>query len=215
MTRTAGALALLLVVGVHPAFAQVVDPQLCADAQQQVDYLLGEGAFVETEGLRNGVDVLANDIVLRDAVCGTSINTPPAGAAPFPISSDDITACLPMSSIDTLLGQPARFHAGDDPRHANFTGPNGATLQIERAPSGGAAVYQEHLDAGMVQPGWQVAEINGLGDKAFAANRGDDSRSLVVLQGDTAWLLHMDGVPAARGFPLLGRMAKAMLDACP
>jgi hypothetical protein len=213
--RMVTALGLLMALSVHPVMAQAVDPQLCVDAQQQVDYLQGDGAFVETEGLRNGVDVLANDIILRDAVCTTSGDASPPVGAPSTRSADDITACLPMSSIHTLLGQPAKFHAGDDAQHANFIGPTGATLQIERALSDGATVYHAHLDAGEAQPGWQLADIQGLGDKAFAANRGGDSRSLVVLEGDTAWLLHMDGVPAARGFPQVGRIAKAMLDACP
>jgi hypothetical protein len=54
-----------------------------------------------------------------------------------------------------------------------------------------------------------------LGDKAFAANRGGDSRSLVIVDGDTAWLLHMDSVPAEAGFPQLGAIARSMLDTCP
>lgn len=143
---------------------------------------------------------------------------PPPTTAAVDTSSnptDDITACLPTSNIETLLGKPTKFHAGDDPQHANFTGPTGATLQIERDPTDGASVYQAHLDEGLAHPGWQLAGVDGLGDKAFAADRGGDSRSLVILEGDTAWLLHLDGVPAGSGFPQLATVAKSALGACP
>ncbi len=76
-------------------------------------------------------------------------------------------------------------------------------------------MYQQHLDEGLSHTDWQIAGVNGLGDKAFAADRGGDSRSLVILEGDTAWLLHMDGVPAGAGFPQLGTIAQTILNTCP
>ncbi len=219
---TAVALVLMLAVGVHPAAAQVVDPQGCSDSNDLVAYLVGPGADEEAQGLKSGVDVLANAKLVRNATCGTPDDDSSASAAPIdppsaqsPVSPDDITACLPMNDVQALLGRPTQFHAGDDPQHANFTGPTGATLQIERASSDGATIYQAHLDEGLSHTDWQLAGVDGVGDKAFAANRGGDSRSLVILEGDTAWLLHMDGVPAGSGFPQLGAIARNILSTCP
>jgi hypothetical protein len=219
----AAALVLMLGVSVHPAVAQVVDPQGCSDSKDMVAYLVGPGADEEAMGLASGVgSLLANAKLLRNATCGTPGDDSPPSAMSSnpplvqgPVSSDDITACLPMNNLQALLGRPTQFHAGDDPQHANFMGPTGATLQIERAPSDGATIYQQHLDEGLSHTDWQIAGVDGLGDKAFAANRGGDSRSLVIQEGDTAWLLHMDGVPAGTGFPQLGAIARNMLSTCP
>lgn len=60
----------------------------------------------------------------------------------------------------------------------------------------------------MARPGWQVAEIDAIADKALAPKRVGDSRSLVVLEGDAAWLLDTHAVAVGPGLPQLGRIVK-------
>jgi hypothetical protein len=69
--RVAAALALMLAAGVQPVAAQVIDPEGCATMKDQVRYLTNEGAFIQDAGLKNGVDLLANAIMVRNATCGT------------------------------------------------------------------------------------------------------------------------------------------------
>jgi hypothetical protein len=241
----AALLCALFAPGVQSAAAQAQTPAVCADlSADAVAYLCSEtsdGDYVNcirrrdllVADMRKGITpetpqlvidemdaVAASDCGGPDAAAPASPSQPaalptPAADAIDPTSPDDVTACLPTDNIGALLGQPTRFHAGDGPQNANFTGPGGATLQIERAPSDGPSVYQQHLDEGLSHTDWQIAGVNGLGDKAFAANRGGDSRSLVILDGDTAWLLHMDGVPAGAGFAQLGTIAQSILNTCP
>jgi hypothetical protein len=235
----------LFAPGAQSAGAQPQTPAVCADlSADAAAYLCGEtsgGDYVNCirrrdlliADMRKSITAETPQLVINemnalaasdcggpDAAAPASPSQPtalptPAADATNPTSPDDITACLPTDNIGALLGRPTRFHAGDGPQNANFTGPGGATLQIERAPSDGPSVYQQHLDQGLSHTDWQIAGVNGLGDKAFAADRGGDSRSLVILDGDTAWLLHMDGVPAGSGFPQLGTIAQTILNTCP
>jgi hypothetical protein len=65
--RIAVALALVLMAGVQPAAAQEASPQACADVKEQIHYLVNEGAVVQEAGIKEGVDLLANSILLRNA----------------------------------------------------------------------------------------------------------------------------------------------------
>src|SRR4029077_2250011 len=81
--RLAATVALLLAAGVRPVAAQEVSPEACADMEEQIRYLVNEGAFVQNAGLKEGVDLLANSILVRNAACGTpgDDSVPPTVAA--------------------------------------------------------------------------------------------------------------------------------------
>jgi len=59
----------MLAAGVRPLAAQEVSPEACAGSKEQIRYLVNEGAFIQEASLKNGVDLLANAILLRNAAC--------------------------------------------------------------------------------------------------------------------------------------------------
>src|SRR4051794_31951478 len=91
MARAAAILGVVLAAGVHPVAAQEVSPQACADIKDQIRYLVNEGAFVQEAGLKNGVDLLANAIKLRNAAC----STPGDESVPTPTTSEPAPTPMP------------------------------------------------------------------------------------------------------------------------
>jgi hypothetical protein len=144
----------------------------------------------------------------------TASMDPPAASPPDPTDGFDITACLSTDAINTLLGRPTTYHERGGPSGADFNGPGGATLSMDHYGSQATTGFTDMLE-GFKRPGSQIVPIDGLGDQAFAVNRGSGGRSLVVLQGDQLWLVSMDGVPPERGFPQMADLTRGMLEACP
>jgi hypothetical protein len=171
----AALLVALFAPGAQSAAAQAQTPAVCADlSADAAAYLCGEtsdGDYVNcirrrdllVADMRKSITPETPQLVIdeMDALAASDCGGPDAAAPASPeqpaTPPGDITACLPTDNIGALLGQPSRFHAGDGPQNANFTGPGGATLQIERAPSDGPSVYQQHLDEGLSHTDWQIA----------------------------------------------------------
>ena len=77
----------MLAAGVHPVAAQVVSEEACSDMKEQIRYLVNEGAFIQDASVKEGVDLLANSILVRNAACGTpgdDSTPPPTALAPEP-----------------------------------------------------------------------------------------------------------------------------------
>jgi hypothetical protein len=102
----AAALGLMLAAGVRPVAAQEVSPQACAGSKEQIRYLVNEGAFIQEASLKNGVDLLANAILLRNAACGT----PGDDSSPTPVPSEPPPTPLPAP---TPVATPAAVVADD------------------------------------------------------------------------------------------------------
>ena len=148
------------------------------------------------------------------AVAPTTATDPPATSPPGPADGFDITGCMSTDAINTLLGWPTTYSERGGPGGADFKGPGGATLSMDHYASQTTTGFTDLLE-GFKRSGSQIVPIDGLGDQAFAVNRGGDGRSLVVLQGDQLWLVSMDGVPPERGFPQMAELTRGMLQACP
>ena len=104
--RLAAGLALLLALNVHPAAAQEVSPEACADIKEQIRYCVNEGAFVQDAGVQEGVDLLANAKLVRNAACGTpgDDSSPSAPSVPEPAPTPAPTPSQPRS-----FGRPTRL----------------------------------------------------------------------------------------------------------
>src|SRR5436853_4538 len=73
--RVVAACALVMVAGVHPVAAQVVSEEACTDAKELIRYLVNEGAIIQESGLKEGVDSLANAILVRNAATAAAYPT--------------------------------------------------------------------------------------------------------------------------------------------
>lgn len=220
--RAAAALALLLVAGVHPVAAQVVDPEGCATMKEQVRYLTNEGAFIQEAGLKNGLDLLANAILVRDATCGTpgDNSTPPSSEppptpipaptpaaampTPMPVADDKSTfpspaACMLVTEgeVGAAMKQPVTASA-DDP----LGDPSPSVQGCDFNSAGSAFTTIIYFQAGaefVYDSLHSTAEANGvqsvpgLGDRAFTYV-GANGPGVVVVKGDKLFSLEFNGI---------------------
>jgi len=221
--RSGAVLALILAAGVQPVAAQEVSPQGCADAKELVRYLVNEGAFVQEAGLHEGVDSLANSIMVRNAVCGTPgdesyppptapivppVEPPPTVVPPVPTpapvtdppgSFPSPAACLLITEkeVGAAMKQAVTANA-DDPLGDPSTGVAGCAYN-----GVGAAfttlIYFEADAAFVYESLRSTAEANGvqaipgLGDRAFNY-LGADGPGVVVTKGDKLFALEFSGI---------------------
>jgi hypothetical protein len=190
--RVAAALALMLAAGVHPVAAQVVDPEGCATMKDQVRYLTNEGAFIQDAGLKNGVDLLANAIMVRNATCGTlgdesypppvaseppptPVPAPtPVPVAPTPMAGTENSAtrrdaCLLVTEKEVGTAMKQGVVANEaDPFGDPVPGVQGCEFDGVLAGDGGSAVAYTAVvyfqaDASFVYDGFHsTAEANGV-----------------------------------------------------
>jgi hypothetical protein len=154
------ALALVLVAAVHPVAAQEVAPQACADIKEQIRYLVDEGAFVQEAGLKEGLDLLANSIMVRNAACGTpGDDSLPAAAPPAPPAPEAPPTPAP---VPTAVAAPATPAADDD---NSATRRDACLLVTEKEV---AAAMRQGVVANEADPagvtGAQGCEFNGVAD---------------------------------------------------
>jgi hypothetical protein len=221
--RAAAALALLLATGVHPVAAQEVSPEACAGAREQIRYLVNEGAFIQDASLANGVDLLANAILLRNAACGTpdddstptpvpieplptSVPAPTPVAAkptPMPDSSNSATrrdACLLVTEKEVGAAMKQGVTANEaDPFGDPVPNVQGCEFDGAGAVAYTAVVYFQ-ADASFVFDAFHsTAEANGvqtvagLGDRAFTYS-GGNGPGVVVSKGDKLFTMEFSGI---------------------
>jgi hypothetical protein len=155
--RAAAALAFVLAAGVHPVAAQEVSPEACSDIKEQIRYLVNEGAFVQEAGLKEGLDLLANSILVRNAACGT-----PGDDSLPPIAPPAPEAPLTPAPVPTPVAAPATPAADDD----NSATRRDACLLVTTAEVGAAmkqGVVANEADPAGVE-GAQGCEFNGVAD---------------------------------------------------
>ena len=220
--RAVAALALLLAAGVHPAAAQEAAPQACADANEQIRYLVNEGAFVQEAGLKEGVDVLAETIMVRNAACSTpgddslptaappETEAPPTPApvrtsvvaAPQPTAVDDDSAtrrdaCLLVTTAEVGAAMKQSVVANEaDP--AGVTGAQGC--EFNGVTDAYTDVMYFQAEAAVVYDMFHAtAEANGvqavpgLGDRAFSYE-GGNGPGVVVAKGEKVFTLEFSGI---------------------
>lgn len=219
ISRAAVVLAFILAASVQPVTAQVVDPQGCSDVEEQIRYLVNEGAFVQEAGLKNGVDSLAQARALQNAVCGTADNdaspiavpteppstilpSPTAVAAqvrPTPGDDDSATrrdACLLITEAEVGIAMKQDVVANEaDPagspgQGCEFNGVAEAYTDVMYFQASGSIVYDE-LHATAEANGVQA--IPGLGDRAFRYV-GDSGPGVVVAKGDKVFTIEFNGI---------------------
>jgi hypothetical protein len=138
--RAVAVVVFVMATGARPVAAQVVDAKACADMQQQVAYLLGEGDFVQQAGLKEGVDLLAGAKITRDAACGTvgddTQPNDPSPGPPNPARSDPAPADAPVV-VPPISPPPAA-----DPDDGNPSTRKDACVLVTQA----------EVDAAMLQP---------------------------------------------------------------
>jgi hypothetical protein len=221
--RAAAVLALMLAAGVHPVAAQEVSPQACADIKEQIRYLVNEGAFIQDAGLKNGVDLLANAIMVRNAACGTpgdesvpppatgepaptpaSAPTPAPVPTPMPVADDNGSfpspaACMLVTEgeVGAAMKQGVTASA-DDPLGDPTPGVQGCDFNGAGAAFTTLMYFQ--ADASFVYDSLRsTAEANGvqpvpgLGDRAFIYV-GADGPGVVVAKGDKLFALEFSGI---------------------
>lgn len=221
MARVAAAFALMLVAGAHPVAAQVIDPEGCATMKEQIRYLTNEGAFIQDAGLKNGVDLLAEAIEVRNATCGTpgdeSIprsNEPPAtpvpvptpvavAPTPMPVADDKSSfpspaACMLIteSEVGAAMKQAVTASA-DDPLGDPTPGVQGC--DFNGAGSAFTTIIYFQADAAFVYDSLHstaeangVQSVPGLGDRAFTYV-GSNGPGVVVSKGDKLFALEFNG----------------------
>ena len=212
----------MLVAGVQPVAAQVVDPRGCADSKELVRYLVNEGAFIQEAGLKNGVDSLANANMVRNATCGTpgddSIprpSEPPPTPEPVPTAVAVVPTPVPVADDKSAFPSPAACMlitegevgaamkqavtaSADDP-----LGDPAPDIQGCDFNGTGAAlttiIYFQTAAAFVYDSLHSTAEANGvqsvpgLGDRAFTYV-GADGPGVVVAKGDKVFALEFSGI---------------------
>ncbi len=203
----------------HPVAAQEVSPEGCADAKELIRYLLNEGAFVQDAGLKEGVDLLANDKLLRNAVCGTpGDDSLPAPAAPEPpptpvpaptfrpadpIPTPDISttrrdACLLVTEkeVGDVLKQGVVANEADPAgaegaaQGCEFNGGGAAYTDIMYFQAGAAFVYDAFYATAEANG---AQDVPGLGDRAFIY-AGGNGPGIVVAKGDKLFTIEFSGI---------------------
>jgi hypothetical protein len=222
--RAAAALALVLAAGVHPVAAQEVSPEACAGAKEQVRYLVNEGAFIQEASLKNGVDLLGNAILLRNAACGTPgddsipppttpVEPPPTPVpAPTPVfrpvdpiadtdnSATRRDACLLVT--ETEVG--AAMKQGVVANEADPFGDPVPNVQGCEFDGAGALAYTVVIyfqaDASFVFDGFHsTAEANGVQAVPGLGDRaftyvGGNGPGVVVSKGDKLFTMEFTGI---------------------
>jgi hypothetical protein len=213
---------MLMVAGVRPVAAQAIDPDGCATMKEQIRYLTNEGAFVQEAGLKNGVDVLAESIQVRNVTCGTpgddsippSSGPPPTpvpvptpvAVAPTPVPVADDKSSFPSPAACMLISEgevgaamkQAVTASADDPLGDPAPGVQGCDFN-----SAGAAfttIIYFQADAAFVYDSLHataesngVQSVPGLGDRAFTYV-GADGPGVVVAKGDKLFALEFSGI---------------------
>jgi len=205
-----------------PAAAQAVDPQGCSDSKDLVAYLVGPGADEEAQGLKSGVDVLANAKLVRNATCGTpgddSVPTPvpsdlPPTPGPTPTSvvlpvaptpEPQTTAPSPAACMlvtETEVGtamQQAVTASADDP--LGDPTPNVQGCDFNGAGAAFTTLIYFQADAAFVYDSLRsdaepngVQPVPGLGDRAFTYV-GANGPGVVVAKGDKLFSLEFNGI---------------------
>jgi hypothetical protein len=207
--------------GVQPAAAQQASPQACADVKEQIRYLVNEGAFVQEAGLKQGVDLLANSILLRNAACSTpgddAVPTPvPDEIPPTPVPASTIVprvaptpdplstapspaACMLVTQTEVGAAMQQGVTASADDPLGDPTA-NVAGCDFNGAGAAFATVIYFQSDASFVYDSLRsTAEPNGiqpvpdLGDRAFVYV-GANGPGVVVARGDKLFSIEFNGI---------------------
>jgi hypothetical protein len=216
-------LALLLSAGVHPAAAQEVSPQACAEITENIRYLTNEGAFIQDAGLKNGVDVLAGSILVRNAACGTpgDDSVPAAATAvdepqptPLPEPTPVFRPADPIPETDNsatrrdaclLVTESEVGNAMNQGVVANESDPAGAEGIAQGCEFNGAGqaytdiMYFQSAASFVYDTFHSTAEANGvqtvpgLGDRAFIYV-GGQGPGVVVAKGDKLFTIEFSGI---------------------
>jgi len=220
--RAAAVLGLLLVAGAQPVAAQVVDPDGCAAMKEQIRYLTNEGTVIQEAGLKNGVDLLTNAIMVRNATCGTpgdesippSSEPPskpvpaptPVAAVPTPVPAADDKASFPSPAACMLVTEgevgaamkQAVTASADDPLGDPTPGVQGC--DFNGAGTAFTTIIYFQADAAFVYDSLHstaeangVQSIPGLGDRAFTYV-GANGPGVVVVSGDKLVSLEFNGI---------------------
>jgi hypothetical protein len=221
--KRAVVLALLLAAAVHPAAAQEVSPEACTDIKEQIRYLTNEGTFIQEAGLKNGLDLLANAILVRNAACGTPGDdsvppaTPPvaeAPPAPVPAPTPVFRPADPIPDTDNsatrrdaclLVTESEVGSAMKQGVVANESDPAGAEGIAEGCEFNGAGsaytdiMYFQSAASFVYDAFHSTAEANGvqlvpgLGDRAFTYV-GGNGPGVVVAKGDKLFTIEFSGI---------------------
>jgi hypothetical protein len=220
--RAAAVLAVVLAASVHPVAAQEVSPEACADAKEQIRYLVNEGAFIRDAGLKEGVDLLANAILLRNAACGTPGDdsspapTPPMGEpppTPVPAPTPVFRPVDPIGDTDNsatrrdaclLVTEKEVGSAMKQGVVANEADPAGVEGVQGCEFNGVASAYTDIMyfqaSASFVYDALHataeangVQSVPGLGDRAFTYI-GGNGPGVVVAKGDKLFTIEFSGI---------------------
>jgi hypothetical protein len=221
--RAAAGLALMLAAAVHPVAAQEVSPQSCADAKELIRYLVNEGAFIQDASVKNGIDLLANSILERNAACGTPgddssptpvpVEAPPTAVpAPTPVaavltpmpgtenSATRRDACLLVTENEVGSAMKQGVVANEsDPFGDPVANVQGCEFDGAGAVAYTAVIYFQ-ADAAFVFDGFHstaeangVQAVTGLGDRAFTYV-GANGPGVVVSKGDKLFTMEFSGI---------------------
>jgi hypothetical protein len=223
LLKRAVVLALLLAASVHPVAAQDVAPQSCADAKELIRYLTNEGAFIQDAGLKNGLDLLAEGIEVRNAACGTPgdpsvppSELPPAEppATPVPAPTPVFRAADPIPDTENSATRRdacllvTEKEVGDAMKQgvvANESDPAGGEGFAQGCEFNGAGlaytdiIYFQSSASFVYDAFHSTAEANGvqsvpgLGDRAFFYV-GGNGPGVVVAKGDKLFTIEFSGI---------------------
>jgi hypothetical protein len=215
----------MLAASVHPVAAQEVSPQACADVKEQIRYLVNEGAFIQDAGVKEGVDLLTNAIMLRNAACGTPGDesspaatppTPEPPPTPVPASTPVFRPVDPIGDTENsatrrdaclLVTESEVGTAMKQGVVANEADPAGAEGVAQGCEFNGTAVVYTDImyfqaGAAFVYDAFHAtAEANGveavpgLGDRAFTY-AGGNGPGVVVAKGDKLFTIEFSGIGA-------------------
>lgn len=191
--------------------------------QEQIRYLVNEGAFIQESGLKEGVDLLANSILVRNAACGTPgddsvpptvvasapevpptpVPVPTPVVAPTPAAADDDNsatrrdACLLVTTVEVGIA----LRQGVVANEADPAGVQGAQgCEFNGVADAYADVMYFQASASVVYDMFHAtAEANGvqavpgLGDRAFTYV-GDNGPGIVVTKGEKLFTIEFNGV---------------------
>jgi hypothetical protein len=190
--------------------------------KEQVRYLTNEGAFIQDAGLKNGVDLLAEAIMVRNVTCGTTgdDSTPPSSeppptpvpaptpvaAAPTPVPVADDKGSFPSPAACMLITEgevgaamkQAVTASADDPLGDPTPGVQGC--DFNGAGAAFTTIIYFQADAAFVYDSLHstaeangVQSVPGLGDRAFTYV-GGNGPGVVVAKGDKLFVLEFNGI---------------------
>jgi hypothetical protein len=219
----AAVLTLFLAAGARPVAAQEVAPQACADIKEQIRYLTNEGTFIQDAGVKNGVDLLSNAILVRNAACGTpgDQSVPPAAPpvdapppTPVPVPTPAFRPADPIPDTDNsatrrdaclLVTESEVGSAMKQGVVANEADPAGAEGIAQGCEFNGAGsaytdvMYFQSAASFVYDAFHSTAEANGvqsvpgLGDRAFTY-LGGNGPGVVVAKGDKLFTIEFSGI---------------------